>query len=162
MAATTPAVAAGAASWRYGRRMVGDGGGAPPRRWLPGRLAVVAVVVLAALVLALLVRQPQRLVLTTYRGVPGGVEADLSDPEPGWVLGDDGRLAVYAAGSSTCPWRPTEVTASGDRVTVRLARDGDGPCTADLVFTTSVVALPAGVDPAGLEVRVVRTGPAGG
>jgi hypothetical protein len=135
--------------------------GQPVRRWLPARLAVVAVVVLVALVVALLVRQPQRLVLTSYRGLPGGVEADRSDPEPGWVLGDDGRLAVYAAGSSTCPWRPTEVTAEGDRVTVRLGRD-DGPCTADLVHTTSVVALPPGVDPDALDVRIVTDVPAGG
>lgn len=140
------------------------------RRWLPGRVAVIALVVAAALVVALLVRQPQRLVLTSYQGLPGGVQADLSDGGPGWVLGEDGRLAVYAAGSSSCPWRPTDVTASGDggrdTVTVRMERDagpgGDGPCTADLGFTTSVVALPAGVDPERLDVEIVLVEPGTG
>lgn len=132
------------------------------RRWLPGRLVVIALVVVAALVVALLVRQPQRLVLASYRGVPGGAEANLSDPEPGWLLGEDGRLAVYAAGSSSCPWRPTEVTAAGNTVTVQMEQDGDGPCTADLGFTTSVVALPAGVDPAALEVEIVQVAPDAG
>lgn len=123
------------------------------RRWLPLRLAVVAVVVLVALLVAVLARQPSEdPVLLTYEGLPAGVPDDAAVAEPGWVLGEDGRLAVYAAGSSSCPWRPTAVTADGDRVTVRLEVDGGPACTMDLVPTTSVVTLPDGVDPDALEV----------
>ncbi|GAA1986960.1 hypothetical protein GCM10009718_25530 [Isoptericola halotolerans] len=128
------------------------------RRWLPLRLAVVAVVALAGLVVALLVRQEDPdLVLNSYRGAPAGAEA-TEGMEPGWVLGQDGRLAVYAAGSSSCPWTPTSVTAEGDLVSVRLEVD-DGMCTADMVYTTHVVALPAGVDPQSLEVELELVAP---
>ncbi|GAA4728108.1 hypothetical protein GCM10023216_19220 [Isoptericola chiayiensis] len=131
----------------------GDG----TRRWLPMRLAIIALVVLVALLVAILARPGQQeLVLETYRGLPAAAEEDPAavDLEPGWVLGEDGRLAVYAVGSSTCPWTPTSVTADGDRVTVAL-EIVDGPqCTADLVPTTHVVALPSGVDPDRVEVDV--------
>jgi hypothetical protein len=131
----------------------------PVRRWLPLRLAVVAAVVGAAVLMALLVRQhedprTEDLVLHSYQGGPAGAEP-AGGTEPGWVLGEDGRLAVYAAGSSSCPGTPTSVTAEGDLVTVRLETDDEGPCTADLVYTTHVVALPAGVDPESLEVDLV-------
>ncbi|WP_125206563.1 MULTISPECIES: hypothetical protein [Isoptericola] len=134
----------------------------PVRRWLPLRLAVVAVVVGAAVLTALLVRQhedprSEDLVLHSYQGGPAGAEP-AGDSAPGWVLGEDGRLAVYAAGSSSCPWTPTSVTAEGDLVTVRLETDDEGPCTADLVYTTHVVALPAGVDPGALEVELELAG----
>ena len=118
------------------------------------RLAVVAAVVALAVVVALVARPPERLVLATYQGLPGGVEADLGGARPGWVLGDDGKLAVYAAGSSSCPLLPREVSADGDVVTVVLDSDDDGPCTADLVYTTSVVAVPGGVDPARIDVEL--------
>ncbi|WP_278234603.1 hypothetical protein [Isoptericola sp. AK164] len=134
---------------------MGSDAGRGARRWLPLRLAVIAAVALVALVVAFLVRQSsdEDPVLTTYDGVPAGVEGDVAaGGEPGWVLGEDGRLAVYAAGSSTCPWRPTSVTADGDRVTVRLEVDGGPACTMDFVYSTSVVALPDGVDPDALEV----------
>jgi hypothetical protein len=137
--------------------------GSGPRRWLPRRLAVVALVLAVGLVVALLVRErtaddtPVR-VVTTYQGLPAGVAEPVdgpTGPDPGWVVGADGLLAVYAAGSSTCPWTPTRVTADGDRVTVTLAVPDAGVCTADLSFTTSVVPLPDGVDPAAVQVEVV-------
>ncbi|GAA1740107.1 hypothetical protein GCM10009809_39610 [Isoptericola hypogeus] len=99
--------------------------GGTVRRWLPLRLALVVLVVALAAVVALLARSTDRLVLATYRGVPGGVEADLADPELGWVLGDDGKLAVYAAGSSSCPWVPTRVTADGNHLVVQLGSGGE-------------------------------------
>ncbi|MCK9793383.1 hypothetical protein M1843_06445 [Isoptericola sp. 4D.3] len=140
---------------------MGGTGGRSARRWLPLRLLVVVVVVLLAVVVALLVRQPARLVLASYPGLPAGVAAAPPHGEPGWLLGDDGRLAVYAAGSGSCPWRPTSVTAEGDRVRVQLGRDERGACTDDLVWTTSVVALPAGVDHGRLEVEIATVEPAG-
>ncbi|MDO8148782.1 hypothetical protein Q6350_10100 [Isoptericola sp. b515] len=130
------------------------------RRWLPLRLAVVAAVVLVGLLVAVLARQPSDdPVLQTYEGVPAGVAQDEPvDGEPGWVLGEDGRLAVYAAGSSSCPWRPTSVTADGNRVTVRLEVDGGPACTMDMVYRTSIVALPDGVGPDALEVELELVG----
>jgi len=137
------------------------------RSWLPLRLVVIGLVVALAVVVVWLARQPQRLVLATYQGLPAGARAEPGgaepgDTEPGWVLGDDGRLAVYAAGSSTCPWRPTSVTAEGNRVRVRLGQDRERPCTDDLVYTTSLVALPAGVDPDAVDVEIRQVEPAGG
>jgi hypothetical protein len=156
------------------------------RRWLPLRLAVVALVLLAALVVAMVVRtsggtttpgepgaaaspsapsdpptgpvepvEPQ--VIMTYRGLPAGVEEPADGPTrtaPGAVVGEDGQLAVYAAGSSSCPWLPVRLTVDGDLVTVLLAQDGE-VCTMDFVYTTSVVVLPDGLDPDAVEVEVV-------
>jgi hypothetical protein len=133
------------------------------RRWLPRRLVVVALVLLVGLVVALLVRDragadaPVQ-VVTTYQGLPAGVDAGAEGPtgtDPGWIVGDDGRLAVWAAGSSTCPWLPVGLTADGDAVTVTLAVEDATACTMDLVFTTSVVALPDGVDPDAARVEIV-------
>jgi hypothetical protein len=119
------------------------------------RLTIIALVVLVALLVAILARPGQQeLVLDTYRGLPADAEEDATEVDlaPGWVLGEDGRLAVYAAGSSSCPWTPTSVAAEGNRVTVVL-EIVDGPqCTADLVPTTHVVALPSGVDPGRVQV----------
>ncbi|WP_277213760.1 hypothetical protein [Isoptericola croceus] len=132
----------------------------PVRRWLPLRLMIIGVVVAAAVLVALLVRSPGSgsVALHTYPGLPDGVEADLIDPEPSWLLApESGRLAVYAAGSSSCPWVPDEVSASGDRVTVVL-RTAAGDCTADLGWSTSVVAVPDGVDLERLEVDLVLDG----
>jgi hypothetical protein len=133
------------------------------RRWLPLRLAVIALVVLVAVVVAILARPTQEdLVLTSYPGVPADADPPPTEDgepswEPGWILGADGRLAVYAAGSSSCPPTPTAVVADGDHVTVTLEVLGD-PCTADLAWTTHVVALPAGVDPGAVEVEIVVDG----
>ncbi|MGF0117024.1 hypothetical protein ACQFYA_11960 [Promicromonospora sp. Marseille-Q5078] len=140
-----------------------DGRGTPgARSWLPLRLLVIGLVVALAAVVVWLVRQPERLVLGTYQGLPAGARAEPGETAPGWVLGDDGRLAVYAAGSSSCPWRPTSVTAEGNRVRVRLGQDRERPCTDDLVYTTSLVALPAGVDPDAVDVEIRQVEPAGG
>ncbi len=134
------------------------------RHWLPGRLAVLAVVLALGVLVALLVRSGgggdgpagtlPALVVSTYAGTPDGVEAGLpeADPEPGWVLQEDGTVAVYAAGSSSCPWLAHELRVDADVVTVVLEKDRDGPCTADLTWTTSVIAVPDGVDPDGLQV----------
>lgn len=139
--------------------MAGDDARGRTGRWLPLRLAVLAVVVLVAVLVAILFRpggpgSPDGdLLLDSYSGVPAGAD-DTGDFEPGWVLGEDGRLAVYVAGSSSCPWRPTAVTADGDLVTVQMEVDGGPECTADLGYSTSVVALPDGVDPAALDVEI--------
>lgn len=136
-----------------------DGRG-PGRRWLPLRLAVIGVVVAAAVLVALLARPSgtDSVAIRTYSGLPAGVEADLLDPEPGWrPAPDSGQVAVWTAGSSSCPWVPREVTADGDRVTIVL-RTEPGECTADLGWSTSVVAVPDGVDLAGLEVELVLDG----
>ncbi|WP_407317639.1 hypothetical protein UQW22_13780 [Isoptericola halotolerans] len=133
-----------------------------PRRWLPLRLAVIGAVIVAAVLVALLARPSGpgagSVAIRTYAGLPADVEADLLDPEPGWRLAPgSGQIAVWTAGSSSCPWVPREVTAVGDRVTIVL-RTSTGACTADLAWSTSVVAVPDGVDLAGIEVELVLDG----
>jgi hypothetical protein len=127
------------------------------RRWLPLRLAVIAAVLAVALVVALVARQTAPVALETYPGLPPGADVPSDTWEPGWVLldGETGRIAVYAAGSSSCPLVPRDVATDGDLVTVTLAPREAAACTDDLAWTTSVVAVPDGVDPERLDVEVV-------
>ncbi len=126
------------------------------RRWLPARLAVVAVVVAVALVVALLARPTAPVAIETHAGLPPGVEVPADSFEPGWVLDAPARrIAVYAAGSSACPLVPRDVRADGDLVTITLAPAERGACTDDLAWTTSVVAVPDEVDVQRLGVDLV-------
>lgn len=126
------------------------------RRWLPARLAVIAVVVAAALVVALLARPPAPVAVETYPGLPPGADVTPASFEPGWVLDAPARrIAVYAAGSSACPFVAREVRADGNLVTITLAVQERGACTDDLAWTTSVVAVPDEVDVDRLGVDVV-------
>lgn len=126
------------------------------RRWLPARLAVIAVVVALALVVALVARPPARVAVETYPGLPPGADVSSETFEPGWVVDERARrLAVYAGGSSTCPYVARDVRADGDLVTVTLAPQERGACTDDLAWTTSVVVVPDGVDLDRLEVDLV-------
>lgn len=82
-------------------------------------------------------------------GLPEGVD----ESEPGDSLAgvarttDAGLVYVVTIGSSTCPLVPDPAAAAtGDAsVAVTLPAPDDGPCTRDLVPTTTVVALPAEV-----------------
>ncbi|AEG44522.1 hypothetical protein [Isoptericola variabilis] len=126
------------------------------RRWLPTRLAVIALAVAVALVVALVARPPARVAVETYPGLPPAADVPPETFEPGWVLDPQTRrLAVYAAGSSSCPYVASDVQADGDLVTVTLSVEERGPCTDDLAWTTSVVAVPDGVDLERLDVEVV-------
>ncbi len=126
------------------------------RRWLPARLAVVAVVVALALVVALVARPPAPVAIETYPGLPAGADVSPETFEPGWVVDERARrVAVYAAGSSACPLVARDVRADGDVVTVTLAPQERGACTDDLTWTTSVVAVPDEVDLERLEVDLV-------
>jgi hypothetical protein len=120
------------------------------------RLAVIAAVLAVALVVALVARQTGPVALETYPGLPPGADVPADTWEPGWVLHEDARrISVYAAGSSSCPLVPRDVAADGDVVTVTLAPREAAACTDDLAWTTSVVAVPNGVDLDRLDVEVV-------
>jgi hypothetical protein len=139
----------------YGRG-VDDAQGRSVRRWLPARLAVIAVVVAVALVVALLARPTAPVAIETYPGLPPGADVPSQSFEPGWVLDASARrIAVYAAGSSACPFVAHEVRADGDLVTITLAPQERGACTDDLAWTTSVVAVPDEVDVDRLDVELV-------
>ena len=83
----------------------------------------------------------------TFAGVPEGA----SDPGPeddgaaaAWT-DVDGVLYVVTLGSSTCPWLAQPAAElEGEALAVTFDEPGDGPCTADLVPTTTVVGVPAG------------------
>jgi hypothetical protein len=82
------------------------------------------------------------------RGLPAGVEWPVDSPAgAGWSPAE-GLLFVVTAGSSGCPVL-AEPEAAGDAegVTVTLVPpSGDRMCTADWAATTSVVAVPDGLD----------------
>jgi hypothetical protein len=66
--------------------------------------------------------------------------------------------AVVSMGSSTCPPKAGDATASGQTVTVQFSLpSGKTACTADYAPRASYVALPAGVDPT-KEVEIVAKG----
>ncbi len=61
-----------------------------------------------------------------------------------WGTAD--QLILTTWGSGSCPLLPTTVTLqNAHRITIRLASD-DGPCTADLAPTNSVIVAPHGLD----------------
>jgi hypothetical protein len=128
------------------------------RHWLPGRLGMIALVVVAALVVMMVVRPGAPVVLETRPGLPDGVEADLAQGEPGWVLDEAARrVEVYTLGSSSCPTVPRAVDVEGSRMRVTLAPVAAAACTEDLAYTTTVVAVPEQVtDLDELEVELVE------
>ncbi len=68
------------------------------------------------------------------------------DPMPLLRWGSENRLILTTWGSGTCPLLPTRVTLqNAHHVTIRLG-SVDGPCTADLAPTNSVIVAPAGLD----------------
>ena len=90
-------------------------------------------------------------VLEQYSGLPAGAEPG----ETGAVVNTlDGTIHVFTTGSSSCPEVPTGVVVDGDEIVVTVDGDRTGPCTADVVPTTSVVAIPE--DYQGVEPPVVR------
>lgn len=102
-----------------------------------------------------------RAVLSYRTGLPDsvvdgtvGAAADegggLVSGGPMAVWGDDGELLVVTWGSSRCPQLPVSVEVeSGVLVVTTAMYLPGGPCTRDMVPTTSVVAVPDGVDPSG-------------
>lgn len=61
---------------------------------------------------------------------------------------DGGRMiALVTWGSSSCVPQASEVTASGQEVSVTLADGANQACTADYAPRASAVGVPAGVDP---------------
>jgi hypothetical protein len=81
-------------------------------------------------------------------GIPGDATPPESDGAPGagWTA-DDGLLYVVTFGSSTCPIvAEPEATLTEGSVEVTFSDAPEGPCTMDLVPTTSVVQVPDGVD----------------
>jgi hypothetical protein len=127
------------------------------RHWLPARLGVIALVLIAALVVLLIVRPSAPVVLETRLGLPDGVDADAAGGEPGWVLDEAARqIEIYTAGSSSCPVVPRSVDVDGSLLTVTLAPVTAVACTDDLAYTTTVLAIPEQVtDLDDLEVELV-------
>lgn len=94
-------------------------------------------------------------VLEQYSGLPDG-----ADPgETGAVVDTlDGTIHVFTTGSSSCPEVPTSVLVDDDEIVVTVDGDHSGPCTADFVPTTSVVAIPESYQGAGPPVVRVERG----
>ncbi|VTR75925.1 hypothetical protein [Cellulomonas hominis] len=84
-------------------------------------------------------------------GLPPGAGEQPADAVAGAArTADDTLLYVVTFGSSTCPdvADATAGAAGTDAVEVTFPEQGDDPCTADYVPTTTVVALPESVDAA--------------
>jgi hypothetical protein len=81
---------------------------------------------------------------------PGAGEQPVDATAGAARTSDDTLLYVVTFGSSTCPQvaDPTAEATGTDAVDVTFPELGDGPCTADFVPSTTVVALPDSVDPA--------------
>jgi hypothetical protein len=97
---------------------------------------------------------------STAPGLPPGAGPAPADATAGAARAtDEGLLHVVTFGSSTCPAVPddTAEAAGPTAVTVTFPAPGDGPCTADLVPTTTVVALPDGTDPTSDLVVTIGT-----
>ncbi|MFF1529593.1 hypothetical protein [Cellulomonas sp. NPDC058312] len=97
---------------------------------------------------------------STAPGLPDGAGPAPADAGAGAGRAtDEGLLHVVTFGSSTCPAVPDDTAESTGpaAVTVTFPEPGDGPCTADLVPTTTVVALPAGTDPTSDLVVTIGT-----
>lgn len=89
-------------------------------------------------------------------GLPDGVGEQPAGATAGaGRTAEDGLIYVITFGSSTCPAVPdaTATRAGPASVDVTFPEPGSGPCTADFVPATSVVALPDGVD-AGQDLTV--------
>ena len=90
-------------------------------------------------------REPE--VLSVQRGLPAGLRSAAQQAKPlAGILGP-GRLALATWGSSSCPWTPKRMEATGSdglRVVLDLPGSKHMVCTADLGPTT----VRLGVDPA--------------
>lgn len=78
------------------------------------------------------------------------------DPTPllRWSSAD--QLILTTWGSGTCPLLPTAVTLqNAHRISISLA-SVDGPCTADLAPTNSVIVAPAGLDASMPAIAKIR------
>ncbi|WP_448630744.1 hypothetical protein [Cellulomonas soli] len=126
------------------------------RRWVP--FGVGALVLLGALAFVASLTVPSLLnggddgqdvtVIDQYRGVPPGV---AEDADRGAVVSTDpAQILVHTSGSSTCPLVPQSIEVNGVDlvITVATGLPDDTACTADLVPTTTVIAVPDGVDAA--------------
>jgi hypothetical protein len=94
-------------------------------------------------------------VLSVGQGLPAGMRAARGQTRPVAAILGPGRLALVTWGSSSCPWTPKHVQATGpDALRVRLHLPGSKRmvCTADLGPTT----VRLGVDPAMTRAGAVR------
>jgi hypothetical protein len=75
-------------------------------------------------------------------------------------IGDHSRLRITIWGSSSCPSVVDRalLNETGSKITLILREDSDGPCTADIAPTTSVIRFPANVH-INRPVRVVTKRP---
>lgn len=80
-------------------------------------------------------------------GLPSG-STHLPDAHHGSFVTWDGarRLNITTYGSGSCPALPTAVRSKGEHQVVVRTTTREGACTADLSPTTSVIALPQGID----------------
>lgn len=95
---------------------------------------------------------------TTWPGMPPGVEfgddGELTPPAV-WIDEDSGRFAVVTGGSGSCPTEVFELAAeSSNAVIVRTRSTGGPACTADLVFATHELLLPAEVTDRPVSVTI--------
>ncbi|MEV8267385.1 hypothetical protein [Microbacterium sp. NPDC076911] len=81
--------------------------------------------------------------------------ADVAEVEAAWLEGG-AMIGVVTLGSSSCVPTATEVSVSGQVLTVELAELGD-ICTRDLVPRATGVGVPEGLDTA-QDVTVITTG----
>lgn len=111
---------------------------------------------------------PHSIAVGHYRGVPPSAVTPSAVPTPqeppgvpaGGVAAAwrNGRLELAIWGSGSCPAVPTGVKARGQHaIEVTISEDyGNGPCTADLGPTTSIIDVPdeiAEADPLTVTVR---------
>ncbi|MGO4535936.1 hypothetical protein [Leifsonia sp. 2MCAF36] len=120
--------------------------------------ALSAVAALAAVaVLTGCGTQPSR-PLEDYSGEPKGIEAPASSAGgASWAawLEDGSQLAIVLYGSSTCPPKVQNVTATDERtIRATLAPAPGGICTHDFVAHTTVFGTPDHVAKTG-QVKVV-------
>jgi len=105
------------------------------------------------------------------RGVPEAIIESMSQGDPYPTSGGAAGFAAWTDvpnlfylvtwGSSSCPDLPEpQARTSNSKITVRLRRGYWNACTADLVPTTSIVAVPDGVDSSQpISVRIENTDP---
>ena len=121
-------------------------------RLLPALAALAALTALAGCTGA-----PNRPV-EDYAGEPKGVDAPASSAGgASWAvwLDDGDQFAIVLYGSSTCPPKVQNVTASADdMIAATLAPAPGGICTRDFVPHTTVFATPDRITKTG-EVKVV-------
>ncbi|MDM8085276.1 hypothetical protein QUV83_10915 [Cellulomonas cellasea] len=96
------------------------------------------------------------LVISQRAGLPAGVSAD-----PGHsgavVRGEERLVDVYIGGSSSCPTELDRAEFADGVLTVHFTSPrASGPCTADLAYTTTTIALPPEAPSSDeLDVRIV-------